>query len=480
MIWCYFGKTVAWIMLVVGPWWFFSCSVSEWNTSDAVASDGQRWNKSFPPPRVTAKACSAFHAVVQWEGELSPGMSYCVERSERDDKNFVPIVRLGGKVKIYYDFGLHPGTKYFYRIYGSKGDCKKRVTDYSHEASFITPSSILPEIRVEDLHPGVSWDGITIFNIEDLDDWTEFAVLVAVDMEGNVIWMAGGGNRRYVFDFNFLPGNRILVLNSLTPELINYCGDLIARYRIGVFHHDVDVTPWGTAMGLMSYPYKTIDGEVYNCDAIVEFSLSSGRIVFSLPEDVFIYPEDKCPICLYFKVKGAKTLDWTHSNAIVFSQDYKSIYVSVRNLNRIYCISYPDGMVRWVMGDGGDFGAGLFAHQHEPEIIGEGEMLVFDNGYHRDDGSSYSRVVKIKFDKSGKSARLLWHYRERPDFFTIIGGDANQLPDGTILITDSMNGRIIEVDASGQILWKLQLPPPYAIYKSVRVRNFPVVKPFHE
>jgi len=149
------------------------------------------------------------------------------------------------------------------------------------------------------------------------------------------------------------------------------------------------------------------------------------------------------------------------------------ILLSVRNLNRIYKISLSSGEVRWIMGDGGDFGEGLFAHQHDPQPLGPGRILLFDNGLHREGEENYSRVIEIEYDEEAGDARIVWEYREAPDFYNSIAGDANRLPNGNTLITDSMNWRIIEVSPDGQPVWELRLHYPYRIYKAVRLEQFP-------
>jgi hypothetical protein len=188
----------------------------------------------------------------------------------------------------------------------------------------------------------------------------------------------------------------------------------------------------------------------------------------------YLTPTDYCPLCIDAKEYGSPAYDWTHTNAVLYrnegGEDF--VYINIRNLNRILKVHMASKQIVWSMGDGGDFGEGLWSHCHDPEILPNGNLLLFDNGYHRNyvEGPGYSRVIEIAFDPDAKEAEIVWEYRESPDFYTYAMGDADRLPNGNTLITDACNGRVFEVTPDKEKVWEYKLRTDMNwIYKAERV-----------
>mgnify|MGYP000191541000 CR=1 FL=1 len=78
--------------------------------------------------------------------------------------------------------------------------------------------------------------------------------------------------------------------------------------------------------------------------------------------------------------------DWTHVNALIFSEQESALYISTRHLSRITKISYPNGDIIWNMGrnmPSGDVSIGNeigFSFQHGLQILDNGNIVTFDNG----------------------------------------------------------------------------------------------------
>jgi hypothetical protein len=160
--------------------------------------------------------------------------------------------------------------------------------------------------------------------------------------------------------------------------------------------------------------------------------------------------------------------DWTHANNIVFDEPAGRIYLSVRNLNRLYAIDYPSGDIAWIMGDGGDFGAGIWDHAHGFDFTAPNRLLILDNGSQRE-GAKYSRVIEVEFDPEAKTAAVVWEYRETPDFYSPFLGSAQAQPNGDVLVTDGTNGRLFQVSHDGSLTWELRLELGVWTYKALSV-----------
>ena len=96
---------------------------------------------------------------------------------------------------------------------------------------------------------------------------------------------------------------------------------------------------------------------------------------------------------------------------------------------------------------------GSFRHQHDPKLLGNGRLLLFDNR----GADPYSRVLELDpLDLE----RVEWSYAgsaERP-FFSATCGSAERLPNGNTLITESDAGRAFEVTPDGETVWEFVNP----------------------
>jgi hypothetical protein len=426
---------------------------------------GRTEEEAAAPTNVQARALSPFHAGIGWE-DRSGGTAPLVVQRKAAGGEWTTVAELPPGSHYALDLGLEPRTRYQYRV-GAAGD----GTAFSEEVAVETGESLLPPARARALVPELMQPGLTLLSIEDPDYITEFSALVAVDEEGRTVWMVGDERFLVITDFDILPGGTLLVMTGSGMEEVTPGGERLWHYDAKLLHHDIDLTPWGTILALLGYG-ETIGGMLFSADALIELDPGTRAELGAWPLHEAVAPYELCPICFwgddYFYGR-----DWTHANAIEFDPDMEHLYLSVRNLNRVYKLSISTGRTVWILGDGGDFGQGLFSHQHEPQILEDGHLLLFDNGLHRPGRETFSRVVEIEFDDEARLARIVWEYRESPDFYTSIGGDADRLPNGNTLITDSMNGRVIEISPLGDLVWEYRLGFPYRIYKAIRVGTFP-------
>ena len=187
--------------------------------------------------------------------------------------------------------------------------------------------------------------------------------------------------------------------------------------------------------------------------------------------------------------------DWLHANAIDYNADLDQIVVSVRQFSELWIIDHSttteeaathtggtsgmggDILYRW--GNPQSYRAGgasdqqLFA-QHDaqwiaPGLPGEGNLLVFNNGFERPDGT-YSSVEELTppIDSSGNYTlsdgeeygppEPTWSYSNPGEFFSIFISGVGRLPNGNTLITSGGRGTIFEVTPDGETVWKYVNP----------------------
>jgi hypothetical protein len=94
----------------------------------------------------------------------------------------------------------------------------------------------------------------------------------------------------------------------------------------------------------------------------------------------------------------------------------------------------------------------LWIKQHDPRLLPNGNILVFDNQGQR----GKSRVVE--FDT--RKGRIAWQYAGTTDdqLYSKTCGTSRRLPNGNILITESDNGRALEITRAGQVVWEFYNP----------------------
>ncbi len=179
--------------------------------------------------------------------------------------------------------------------------------------------------------------------------------------------------------------------------------------------------------------------------------------------------------------------DWNHCNAAIYDPLYNRVWVSARHQSRVVGIDWAtgQGVIQvgdvnvagfgpWPSGDP-DFGDNFFSFQHAPEVLANGNMLVYNNGNFMEpvDLNNISRGrqtqgVEIAFDNPANptSASIV-------RTFDLVGlnlsdaayapfvGDADRLPGGHTLAPDGPGSSIMEFDAQGNVIWFLDAGPAF-------------------
>jgi hypothetical protein len=142
--------------------------------------------------------------------------------------------------------------------------------------------------------------------------------------------------------------------------------------------------------------------------------------------------------------------EWTHGNTIVPIAEDK-VMVSFRSISVVGIIDKRSGEFVWKIGPE------ILAQQHDPSMLGNGNVLIFDNGILKSNISRpYSRVIEIDLNTN----EIVWEYKEAPyyNFFSPHISGARRLPNGNTLITEGAFGRIFQVTMDGEVVWEYVNP----------------------
>ena len=144
------------------------------------------------------------------------------------------------------------------------------------------------------------------------------------------------------------------------------------------------------------------------------------------------------------------------------------LLICMRYRNLIAIIDAETEKVLWL------WGPGEVDWPHHPSVLSNGNIMIFDNGAHRE----YSRLIEV----DPNTRKIVWEYKADPPetFYTEGRGAAQELPNGNILITESGKGHVFEITRDGAVVWEFWNPQfnddgkRVAIYRMIR---FPAEMP---
>jgi len=188
-------------------------------------------------------------------------------------------------------------------------------------------------------------------------------------------------------------------------------------------------------------------------DILWEFSLSNHLDeiceLSGLPLPIpYVYWDGKS-----FQPRGPS--DWAHTNTVEVLPSTPSgekdarfktgnILVSFRALDIIAIIDPDKDAIVWC------YGLGILDGQHQPTMLDNGNILVFDNGTYR--GHSIVREI------NPLTGKLVWEYMDKDNFFSPFRSGVQRLSNGNTLITECDAGHIFEVTPDKEIVWDFYNP----------------------
>lgn len=179
-----------------------------------------------------------------------------------------------------------------------------------------------------------------------------------------------------------------------------------------------------------------------------------------------------------------QSIDWLHVNSIDYNRDLDQILISANGINEVFILDYSlnetnkgNILFRWgAMQNYNAAGAQQLFKQHDATwVYNESSfsyhLLIFNNGLIADDGQRFSTVDELilPFDSNGYmiidenvDINKLYHNRYNGDggnnLYSKRMGSARRNRKNNTIICESDNGRIIEADNDGDILWEYISP----------------------
>jgi len=300
-----------------------------------------------------------------------------------------------------------------------------------------------------------SADGVTVVTQQGRDRLPGVARVVAFDEEGSMVYE----DDRFgaYFDVDPVAGtDRTIEYVAVEFEPIEQCPDhvdhqgdwcarnMVIRANVTTGEREVVFTRFLPKLHKLHDVDRVNDthllvGNIYvNQVELVNTSSGEREWVWNANES-FAYPES-----------GGSPGDWTHLNDVELVRD-GLVMVSLRNHDQVVFVEPGEGVVENLT-LGCDGCHGVLFEQHNPDYVpaerGGPAVVVADSENHR--------IVQYQRRDGRWVETWTWTSAE-----TAWPRDADLLPNGNTLVTDSHANRVVEVAPDGDVVWSVTLGNPY-------------------
>ncbi|PIU41866.1 MAG: hypothetical protein COS99_03085 [Candidatus Omnitrophica bacterium CG07_land_8_20_14_0_80_42_15] len=324
-------------------------------------------------------------------------------------------------------------------------------------------TAYLMDMSGKDAHTWLSekyqWHHVKMYGNGDLLGIVEDKSLVKLDWDSNVIWEK---KMRFHHDADVAENKDIYTL-ARKDEIVFYNGlplPVLNSYIL-VLSDDGKIKQ---AISL----FKILKGEIpkRKINEIYSWLIKPHTLLYLLENK-----KDK-----HFALEGwiRCPADVFHVNNVgVITKDIEGLckkgdlLICARNLDFVGILDVKKEKFIW------QWGRENLRMPHNPTMLESGNILIFDNGWERE----YSRIVEV----NPITKKIVWEYKATPpeQFFSLMRGASERLPNGNTLITESDKGRVFEITPTGEIVWEFYSPleekdgkqARKAIYRMMRITD---------
>ena len=314
-----------------------------------------------------------------------------------------------------------------------------------------------------------SYPGNTLIAVNSFGSFSaNNGAALIVDDAGDVVWEYSPPDSR-VFDAETTPNGTILVSvatrvpgEECPPRYLN-----TERDPQGCVHNRVVEVDRGTKNVVWEYDWYDAyihNHEVHDADrlstgetAIIDMGKNraftvnkQGNITWSWSAKKHMGPGSEYNARYGGPAYRGPIPDWTHMNDIDRLSN-GNFELSIRNFDTVVEVNPRTKAIVNTTGAPGNYS--VMNHQHNPDRLERANTMVVAD-------SENNRVVE--YDRA--SGRELWAYDGTGSGRGLQWPrDADRLPNGNTLITDSRNFRVLEVDSQGAVVWRADLRDRRAI-----------------
>lgn len=289
-------------------------------------------------------------------------------------------------------------------------------------------------------------------------------VVVALDLEGRVRWyrISEGDRRGGAQEVSAQPEG-LLVGSAVRFEMRvwGWDGEELWIHPGAGAHHDVRRHPGRGHLTYLTHGEGSCYGSAVP-GGVTRWDLAAAEVAWTWW------------ICDHY-VPRKRGPDWAHLNSLAPVPGRDALLLSLRHQDHVILVDEPTGAVVWRLGEEGDFAmpeSARFEQQHGADWLGDGRVLLFDNGAAGRRESS--RALEIEIDEVAMTARVAWQHAPPEGWWAPFWGDADRLDSGTTLITfggpsAGERAHVIEVTDDGRRALHLTLPDGWGTYRAKRI-----------
>ena len=361
--------------------------------------------------------------------------------------------------------GLKAGFTYDFRAVLETPD-GERIEGQTQTLDLEPPPAELERFTVT-VAQDVPDDGFIITTLlQPADSWA-----VILDRDGDYVWFWPADEGLAYINAKPNPDGKSLSLNQGDGQqnddlggshTLTLDGESLVYTRTPMSHHDAIQLPDDTLAfialdirpGMMGELETTIAG-----DAIYEVPIGSKTDEASVEKFNF-FDDYRAPwiYCAHSTVEAYNTgaLEWTHANSLMFLEEQNAYYLMSKILDGLWKIDRDSGEILWQLGgEYSDFTINndddWWSHGHMSHVWDDG-MVIFDNGYHRDDLTS--GIAEYAWNEETQTVERVFEYRDPGGRFVPMLGDARKLPSGNYMTSWSTLGILKEIDPDGETVWE--------------------------
>jgi hypothetical protein len=318
-----------------------------------------------------------------------------------------------------------------------------------------------------------------------------------LDSSGNVVWFHAVPQGQTASDFRVqrLGGEPVLTwwqgtglggLSSGTDYIYNSHYQQIATVSAGhgltTDGHEFLITPSGTAL-VLSYTTATADltsiggpaNQTVINGVVQEVDIASGKVLFQWSSQEHVpFSQSEQPL----PASPGTPWDWFHINAVHLDTN-GNLLIDARNTWTAYDVNRQNGHINWQLGGKDssfklqaapgqvlDSAGEIFAWQHDPEALGDGNYTFFDN---ESSGASLlpaSRAVTVHLNPATRVATLVASDNQPEGLAAPSQGNAQTTAGGDLFVGWGALPYFSEFDRLGNLIFNAELPAGVNTYRA--------------
>ena len=307
------------------------------------------------------------------------------------------------------------------------------------------------------LEPARAWPGLTLFTTMSGDAFN------LIDLQGKLVhrWTPPPGHKAF-YARGLDNGNLLAQCVDGSEEggpaggraaaalELDWDGNVVWEYRNPRLHHDhvrrangntiliaAESLDRETSSRFAHGDPETKDGQILS-ESLIEVT-PAGETVWEWHAHEHLDPEIE-----RYRI-GSGGDQWLHANAVTEMPDGNLVF-SFNTLSEVVIIDKTTSKVTWRLNPE------TTRSQHNPTVLSNGNLLLFDNG----SGRNFSRVLEIV----PATQDIAWEYvgNPRDSFFSMNISGAQRLPNGNTLVCEGRSARLFEVTPEKDTVWEYISP----------------------